>query len=247
MKRIGLLTQDAKTYYEMLRVLRDRELKFISLEFGEPMPSNVGVVISTLEERDSVPFDFVVIESDPEAAVSMALKTLSGDRDINDLMIGIDPGTKPGVAAVGDGVVLDKLQAKSPEAVGDIVDRIIREHPSAKLKIRIGNGDRINRNRIFNRLWDDGHPVEIVDETNTTPRSRTPDEDAAVEIALTAGYRPDRRQRIEPCPGEIRNIQRLSRLESDGAITVSKNIAARVAGGHISLTEAIALQKNGDK
>ncbi len=245
MKHIGLLTQDARTYYEMLEVLRGRKLKFLSLEFMEPIPANIGVVISTLEERDRVQFDFVIIESDPEAAVSMALKTLSGNRDLDDLMIGIDPGAKPGVAAVGDGVVLEKLLAKSPEAVGDIVDRIIRERPFSRLKIRIGNGDRINRNRIFNRLWDDGHSVEIVDESNTTPQSRTPDEDAAVEIALTQGYRPDRRLRIDPCPGEIRNIQRLSRLESSGSITVSKNLAARVAGGHISLREAIELQKNG--
>ena len=87
--------------------------------------------------------------------------------------------------------------------------------------------------------------LEIVDERNTTKRSQTPDEDAAVEIAMTPGYRPRKRQAIEPCQGEIRNIQRISRLESEGCLTVSKVLAKKVAKGEISLSDAIVTQKNG--
>ena len=242
MKRIGLLTEDPRTYFETLEILRRKGLEFVSLDFDDPVPAHVGVVISTEIERPRVLFEPIVAEKDPGAAVSRAVRILSGEVSVNRMFIGVDPGHRPGVAAVGDGVVLARAVAASPEAVGDLVHRIMTEYPCEDLLIRIGNGDRTNRNRIFNRLWDDGHRLEIVNEANTTTRSETPDEDAAVEIAVTPGYRPVKRQKVEPCEGEIRNIQRLSRIESEGRLTVSKDLAARVATGEITLTRAIQMQ-----
>lgn len=247
MKRIGLLTEDPRAYFEMLEVLREKGLGFVSLEFGEAVPAHVGVVLSTEAERDRVPFDRVVSDADPEVAVAKAAKELAGGASVRDLCIGVDPGHRPGVAAIGDGVVLTRAVAASPEGVSEIIDRITRDYTCTNLLVRIGNGDRTNRNRIFNRLWDDGHRLEIVDESNTTTRSETPDEDAAVEIAMTPGYRPVKKQRVDPCDGELRNIQRLSRLESNGRLTVSKDLAAKVAVGELSLGEAIDLQGSNGK
>jgi hypothetical protein len=243
MKRIGLLTEDPRTYYETLEVLRERGLRHVSLEFGDPVPAHVGVVISTERERDRVPFDVVVTDDDPDAAVLAALRLLGGDVSVRSMRIGVDPGQRPGVAAVGDGVVLARAIAQSPEKVSDVVDRMVRDYPCADVLVRVGNGDRTNRNRIFNTLWDKGHRLEIVDERNTTTRSETPDEDAAVEIAMTPGYRPVKRQAVRPCDGELRNIQRLSRLESNGRLTVSKELAEKVALGEMSLDEALNRQR----
>lgn len=242
MKRIGLLTEDSRTYFETLEVLREKGLEFVSLEFDDPVPAHVGVVISTDAEKGRVPFDNVVTDPDPDIAVSRALKTLAGGLSVKNICVGVDPGHRPGVAAVGDGAVLMRSVAPSPEGVGSIIDRVVREYPDANLLVRIGHGDRTNRNRIFNTLWDRGHRLEIVDEHNTTTKSETPDEDAAVEIAMTPGYRPVKRQTVLPCDGELRNIQRLSRLESNGRLTVSKDLAAKVAIGELSLREAIDIQ-----
>ncbi len=246
MKLVGLLTEDPRTYFEILEILRERGQKFITLAFSDPIPANIGVVITTESEKDRVPFDKLVTDPDPEAAVSRALMQLSADSDIKDITIGIDPGVRPGFAVLGDGAVLMRSLADSPEAVREMVEKVTDEYPSANVVVRIGNGDRTNRNRIFNTLWDQGHMLEIVDESNTTTKSSTPDEDAAVEIAMTPGYRPAKRQENTPCDGEIRNIQRLSRLESEGALTVSKDLAKRVAKGELSLKDAIEVQKNGD-
>ena len=247
MKRIGLLTEDPRTYFEMLEVLRERGLEYVSLDFDDAVPAHVGVVISTEREKARVSLDDVVTDPDPDVAVSKALKLLSGDASVESLCIGVDPGHRPGVAAIGDGAVLTRTIAPSPEGVSEIIDRIVKAYPCTNLLVRIGNGDRTNRNRIFNRLWDRGHRLEIVDESNTTTDSETPDEDAAVEIAMTPGYRPVKKQKIQPCDGELRNIQRLSRLESNGRLTVSKGLAARVAVGEISLNEAIDLQCSNGK
>lgn len=245
MRLIGLLTEDPRTYFEVLEVLRDQGTKFVSLDFDDPVPANVGAIITTEKERDRIAFDNVVVCEDPSLAVAKAKRMASGESDIKDLLIGVDPGVRPGYAALGDGVVLERAVAPSPEAVGKIVDSLIRSYPSTNVVVRIGHGDRTNRNRIFNALWDNGRRLEIVDERNTTKRSHTPDEDAAVEIAMTPGYRPVKRQEVDPCPGEIRNIQRISRLESAGRVTVSKELARRVAMGELTLEDAIELQKNG--
>jgi len=245
MRVIGLLTEDPKTYFEIIETLREQDLKFVSLDFFDPVPANVGVIITTDAEKDKVEFDKIVTGEDPDAAVSKARRILSCERPVMDMTIGIDPGTRPGFAAIGDGVVITKSLADSPEAVRTMVDDLLREYPSANVVVRIGHGDRTNRNRIFNTLWDDGHSLEIVDERNTTKKSHTPDEDAAVEIAMTPGYRPRKRQEVEPCAGEIRNIQRISRLESEGTLTVSKELAKKVALGELTLCDAIVLQKNG--
>jgi hypothetical protein len=60
---------------------------------------------------------------------------------------------------------------------------------------------------------------------------------------MTPGYRPYSRQKVEPCDGEIRNIQRISRLESNGMLTVSKDLASKVATGELSMDQAIDLQR----
>lgn len=244
MKLVGLLTEDSRRYYEMIEALKAEDIEYTSLDFCDHVPANVAVVVTTERERDRVPFDKVVVDDGPAEAVARIRRYMNGGRAVKDLIIGVDPGHRPGVAVVADGVVLTRGVAKSPEDVRVVVDDILREYPSTNILIRIGNGDRTNRNRTFNGLWESGHRPEIVDERNTTTRSPTPDEDAAVEIALTPGFKPDRKQKVEPAPGEVRNIQRLSRLQSNGSITVSKELAARVAKGDISMDEAIGIQRS---
>jgi len=243
MKAIGLMTEDSRVYFEMLEALRRHDLKFVSLDFCEPIPANVGVILTTEAEREKVDFDKVITYPDPEAAIARARMMLAGEKVLKDLVIGIDPGIKPGFAVLADGVVLSRSLAESPEAVAEMVDDVVKEYPTANITVRLGNGDRTNRNRIFNSLWDSGQKVEIVDERNTTKRSQTPDEDAAVEIAMTPGYRPTKRQETEPCEGEIRNIQRISRLESNGMLTVSRELAKKGGTAEMSLRDAIERQR----
>ncbi len=216
----------------------------MSLDFSEPLPANLAVIVSTEDERHRIPFDKVVTDPDPDAAMEEVKSILAGEKDLTTVVIGIDPGNRPGIAAVAsDGTALMRMQAPDPEGVQPLVDEVANRYSSSVLVVRIGNGDHTNRNRIFNVLWDCGYSVEIVDEQNTTKRSKTPDEDAAYEIALTPGYAPRKRQEVSPLPGEIRNIQRLSRLQSEGELTISRELAEKVASGKISMEEAIVKQR----
>ena len=245
MQLIGILTENPRTYFEMIEALREQNLRFVSLDFSDPVPAYIGAIITSKSEKDRGAFDKGVTDEDPDMAIARAKVMLAGEDEVKELVIGVDPGARPGFAAIGDGIVLLRSVAESPEGVSDLVENVSREYPNANMVVRIGHGDKTNRNRIFNGLWDQGHRLEIVDERNTTKRSHTPDEDAATEIAMTPGYSPRKRQEVEPCQGEIRNIQRISRLESAGSLTVSKDLAKKVAIGEISLRDPINAQKNG--
>ena len=47
---------------------------------------------------------------------------------------------------------------------------------------------------------------------------------------------------VNPTPGEVREVQRLSRRMSGGRVTISQRLAQAVAVGRLSMEEAIGRQ-----
>lgn len=240
MKIIGILTQDFRVYYELIKGLKKRDLPFVSLSFDEPIPLNIGVIITTEEEKNGIDFPRLVFaEEDVDLTIDIARRTLKGKEKCKILIIGIDPGKRPGLAVIGDGEILSTAQVSSPEKVKEIVSRAIRSYPADETVVRIGHGDTTHRNRIINSLSKFGLKIEISDETRTTRISDTPDIDAAIDIALKSGIEARGKYKVEPTHGELRDIQRRSRIESKGRVTISKDEAKKVAKGELTLEEAI--------
>jgi hypothetical protein len=245
MKIIGILTSDFRVYYELIKALKKRDLPFASLSFDEPIPMNIGVLITTEDEKESIDFPHpVVAEKDIELTIDVATRILKGKEKFNRLIIGIDPGKRPGVAVIGDDEMLSTAQVSSPEKVEALVGRVIKSYPSEETIVRIGHGDTTHRNRIINSLSRFNLKVEISDETRTTKISDSPDIDAAIDIALKSGVAAKKKYKVEPTEGELRDIQRRSRIESKGRVTISKEEAKRVAKGKLTLKEAIDKAEN---
>jgi hypothetical protein len=175
--------------------------------------------------------------------IDRALKLLEGKDTFEKLIIGIDPGKRPGVAVLGDGEILNVHQVDSPEKVVEILKQIKKTYPNQEILIRIGHGAPTHRNRIINTLFNFGVPMEMVDESHTTQKTVQPDIKAAIDIALGSGIPIKSKLEVKPTEGEIKDIQRISRMESNGAITISKPLAQKVASGEITLEEAIESQK----
>jgi hypothetical protein len=240
MKIIGILTQDFRVYYDLIKILKKRDLPFASLSFDEPIPHNIGVIVTTEVEKDEIDFSkLVVAEEDIELSIDIAIRMLKGKDKFNKVILGIDPGKRPGLAVIGDGEVLSTAQVSSPENVRDMVDRAIKSYPANDTIIRIGHGDTTHRNRIINSLSEFKLRIEISDETRTTKISETPDIDAAIDIALKQGEKAKRRYKVKPTEGELRDTQRRSRIASKGRVTISKEEARKVARGELTLEEAI--------
>ncbi len=242
-KVIGLLTTDFRVYHDLVKALKRRDLAFMSLSFGDPIPPNVGVVITSKKEMDDVDFEFKVACDDIGMAIAESIRVLKGKRRFEELIIGIDPGAKPGIAVVGDGIVLETRGASSPEEVADITKQVVACYPADFIGLRIGHGDPTNRNRIINSLSSQELEIEIVDERGTTPRSDLPDQEAAIGIAFMRGHPAKKKYQITPSPGEIKDLQTRSRVRSKGNITISKSLAGKVAKGEMTLDEAIRRQE----
>ncbi len=240
-KILGVLTADFRLYHDLVTLLKARDLPFRSLSFAEPIPREVGAVLTSPKEAAAVRHEAVVPVEDPADAIAKGLQVVRGRRAWREVVVGVDPGAEPGIAILGDGDVIDTRLASHPEGVADVVRAALLAFPADRVRLRIGHGDPTNRNRIINALAPLGLPVEIVNERGTTPRvpSPTPDADAAVEIARGRGVRAARYYAVEPTPGELREIQRQSRLSSEGQVTITKDLARRVARGELSLADAV--------
>jgi len=242
-KALGVLTQDFRLYHDLVAGLKARDVPFLSLSFSRKVPETVGAVLTSKEEAPRVRGPHVIPVEDIDTAIAKALQVMKGRATWRELLIGVDPGRTPGVAVLGDGEILDTHLAASPEAVAGYVRRVLAAFPAGSVRLRIGHGDPTNRNRILRSLAGDIHHAEMVDEAGTTRRTAQPDLDAAVVIARTPGRRVKPPFEIEPTPGEVREVQRLSRLQSGGQVTISTELAVAVARGEVSLEDAIGHQR----
>lgn len=254
MKIIGVYTKDFSLYHDVLNVLRKRKIPYVSLASIDHIPSRIGVILTSHGELHDINFTKLIaadIYDTIDHAVDLALQMLVGKELYSKIYIGIDPGEKPGLAVVGDDILLQKMNVETPENVLGAVKRFLREYPAIETLIRIGHGSTITRNRIINSLIPLEVPMEIVDETKTTSSKQVKrsdrDTEAAATIALLSGGKVQRRLPLEPTRGDIRRVQEQSRRYTDGRLSISEKAALTVLKGEISVREAIELEKKRKK
>lgn len=251
---IALITSDFAVYEQVVSELKDRRAPFITLKLDDPIPPNVKVVITTRAEAGLLKLngEKVVIYDEPRATVDRAICLLKGKLQAGPLVVGIDPGRRPGIAVLSGDIVIAVYQVTVSE-VEPTMKKIAHDCQANIEIVRIGSGARLMTAQIVNALLNAGYRVEMVDETSTTPyvgsnihTSTVRDIIAAINIARLKGEPVGRSKiEVEPSKGEIRVIQESSRSVSEGRATIPKYLARQVARGEITLDEAIALHKGG--
>ena len=182
---------------------------------------------------------------DIQLVLKRAMLLREGKKRYMSLIIGIDPGEKPGVAVYGDRALLYSCAVDIPEDCAGVIEKVLQMFPAKGALIRIGHGDSVIRNRIINTLLRFKTTLEIVDETGTTQlSSRDSDIDAAKRIALSGGGFPVRsNMKIEPTAGYLEDIQKKSRKLSRGQFSIDKALAEEVARGTVSLEDAVKMKE----
>jgi len=238
---IGLLTSNFAFYHDVVNELKKRDLPFISLSFTEKIPPNVDVVITSERERERIDFGNVVIWKSGESIENLVDKALiySSGEDVK-IVFGIDPGDNIGIAIFGNRKLIRSLIASSPEQAANFIKEYVEDIGAKEVVVKIGNGARLIRNRIINRLIKENIRMEIVDEAAIP--CVDDDEVAASTIALAEGREIKDTLSVEPKEGEIREMQRLSRIKSRN-ITISKELARKVLRGEMKLEDAIEIQR----
>ncbi|WP_174591653.1 hypothetical protein [Methanocella conradii] len=245
-----MITSDFVVYEQVVSRLKELQAPFITLRLRDPIPYNVKVVITTAEEAPQIRWEgeHLIVYDDPHATVDRAIGALRGQGHFDELVIGIDPGRRPGIAVLHGDTVVAVYQTGVAE-VEPLLKKIEQEYHASISIVRIGSGARLMTAQIINALIEGGYKVELVDETGTTPyvgrgihTSQVRDIIAAINIARIKGE-PVGRMEVEPSRGEIRVIQESSRSLSEGRATIPKYLARRVAKGEITLDEAIEMHK----
>ncbi len=235
---IVVATDDFELYHDLVQELRDRGVTFTTVRPGEPLPGEAGTVITA--EDDSKPDDVDVVVADPahvRDAVEEALESVrdpSGQR-----IVGVDPGTNPGIAVLAGNEIVAAFQVPLDQAARTIRNEV---EGSPDAIVRIGDGARIRGSTLIDDLPD--VQIELVDETGTTPHlgqgaRGMGDVLAAVNIAQRDGDVIETRA-VEPTAGEIQTIKTASRERSAENRAITAALARRVARGELTIDEALA-------
>jgi hypothetical protein len=236
---IVVATADFELYHDVVGELRDRGIAFTTIEPGDELPEETRAVITGEDESDDVSADVEIVEARPDAAREAVQTALSVIRDGQGrVVIGVDPGTRPGIAVVRGETVVAAFQVPA----ADVADIVMEEvDDAANPVVRIGDGARLHSSRLVDTL--DDVRVELVDETGTTPSlgpgaSGMGDVLAAVNIAMREGERIESRE-IEPTAGELTMIKTRSRERSGENRAIDDTLARRVATGELTIDEAL--------
>jgi hypothetical protein len=235
---VVVATEDFEVYHDVVGELRDRGVRFTTVEPSGELPDGARIVIRGADDEVTTELPTVVADPNhPRKAVEEALAMLRGEKGRT--VVGIDPGTRPGIAVLSGDMVVASFHVPIADAA-----EVVREEAKDAIDpvVRIGDGARLQGAQLIRELED--VRVELVDETGTTPYLGTGargmgDVLAAVNIARLEGEIVEDRD-IEPTAGELGVIKRRSRERSADNREIDEELARRVAAGELTIEEALA-------
>jgi len=194
---IKVATDDGSAYYDIVSRLKKTHLKFSSFPVGQMIGPADGLIITSGAEAAAFGGNAVAIEDLNEDPVIMEGQLLSRlvDGQRRNLLVGIDPGSRMGVAMFYAGRELGALTTNSIEKIADLLVALAKEVPHSSLSVKIGGGEPRSSVRLARMLRETLEPsasIEIVDESGTSAGRRgaigaTRDQRAAERIAYRKG------------------------------------------------------------
>ena len=245
MAKVVIRCADFKLAFRLMETLRKKGLPFTQLEIGQSLPSKDTIWFGSEEEVGNAMGEGRGIACNInccELAVTQAMILRNGLSIIEHISIGIDPGPRPGLAWLADGVLMGVAQLEGIDFVVEHINSIITAAEFKNMTLRIGDGAPLLRDRIINKCLEHQWNIEEVDEAKTSRGLlRHNHSTSAIRIALLRGKHVWQQRVIKPTDGQIRYIQNQSRTDSSGAKTISKELAAKVGTGDLTMPQALNL------
>ncbi|MFL6492150.1 MAG: hypothetical protein ACJ70O_03520 [Nitrososphaera sp.] len=177
-RKVTVATVRGRPYYNITCALRLMDLQFDSLSPEEAAVSNAKVIITTQDEAGIVNKKGVVmidteLEKYPAIAKAKILRSIMGERVVDDqLVIGIDPGSRIGISAIYlHHEIASAVIESSPQDAINNVAAMVGGIESRKKVVKIGDGNiamAIQFARILKTKFKDSVSIEIVDEHGTS-------------------------------------------------------------------------------
>ncbi len=273
---ISLATMDFRLCHLLREKLSQKGFSIEQLQPGDP-PSKDSILVVTTEEESNqknLTYSNMVVLSKVETlnldkAYSKIMLGIEGKKIWESLIIGVDPGLTIGVAVITDGCLQSTLETRDIKEAVNFIVLTLKNLPAKMAIIRIGSTGGYRQVLILNELLNvkpEHVDLEVVDELHTTPERgqeaneillegvekgmkipKGKDATAAMEIAFRLGESVKEPETCETSDGELKEIQVLSRQYSRGYVTISRELAIKVASGRLTLEEAISIQKSENK
>ena len=206
--KVAVATVQGKAYFLIVNELKKRNIPFISLIPGEPVPIETRAVITTEKEKPLINHGKILVyngETEPDIIGSEVVKILQGKEAYETVVAGVDPGAVFGVAVIADGEVIDTENCFSVKEVVDKIRNVLKTIDASKtaVTIRVGNGVPVYKHLL--EMLDDTLPaqvaLEVVSEAGTNHYAREAKHRrglrhivSAMRIAGRAGYAYSRRK-----------------------------------------------------
>jgi len=197
MRIIKVATEDGNAYYNIVSRLKRTHLRFSSLLSRQVVDSAHDLVITSKAEAAAFGGNAVAIEDLNDDSLIMEGQLLSRllEESRRNLLIGIDPGSRIGVAVFFGGRELGAMTTNSTEESADSLVLLAKEVLHSSLTIKIGDGEpktSLRLARSLREMLPSSASIEIVDETGTSVGKRgvigaTRDQRAAARIAFRRG------------------------------------------------------------
>jgi len=234
-RRIAVRTDNFRLSFHLMRELKRRKCEFVMLASGEKWD---GILLTSPEEVQDG--DIPATEDTLEISVERAIQASRGLDSAIQLVFGVDPGPRPGIAWLADGIVVGSAQLEQIEVVAEHIIGLSSAVKHKRMCVKVGDGAPLIRDRIINQLILKGIETLQVNEYRTSRGSRIKThQHAATRIALMGGTRVDDIRELNPTEGDLKEIQRQSRIMSSGNLTISTELARLVACGDLSMEDAI--------
>jgi hypothetical protein len=193
---IMVATDDGNAYYQIVSRLKRTHLRFSSPMSGSARGEPQGLVVTSRAEVQAFGAGAVAIEDlsdDPMIMEGQLLSRLT-DESNRDLVVGVDPGRRIGVALFYAGRELGALSMTSTEKTVELLVQLVKEVPHSSVSVKVGAGDPDSSRRLAVALRErlpTSASLEIVDESGTSGRrggaGDKKDQRAAARIAFRKG------------------------------------------------------------
>ena len=177
-RKITVATVRGRPYYNITSALRLMDLQFDSLSPEEAAVSNAKVIITTQDEAGIVNKNGIVmidteLEKYPAIAKAKILRNIMSERIVDDqLVIGIDPGSRIGISVIylHHEISSSVVESSVQDAINHI-SAILGGVESRKKVVKIGDGNVDMALQIARSLkikFKESVSIEIVDEHGTS-------------------------------------------------------------------------------
>jgi len=154
-EKVAVATVKGKAYFLIVNELREHRIPFLSVVPGDPVPSEVKVVVTTERERDLVNHQKTLVfrcEDELDDLVNEVKRILEGKEAYEKIIFGVDPGEAIGLAVVADGKVIAQDNCFSINELAKSTAKTVKNvnFSLTNVSVKIGNGVPIYREILEN-------------------------------------------------------------------------------------------------